>query len=1287
LPPKLFALTPSDAAQPKKLLEDVAGNPSEIGNPDLRGKESSIPIYSHSSAPINHVLEDLVAFKPVPKDAGGTGEITDLEPSCLESAVDGIPNGPLKQLTIPAGGAADTVQPLTNGAVYTLIAWGDVQIQSNPPVRADTQYSDFSNPTANAGITVDTVNEFTPETAQTPLWGAYRPDHKYYLIGHSKGTIVHLQYPVSGTGSLFVDIHCGRVTPPPIPPECCSGTTDLADSAAPDTGGPAPAQFSANPVRAWDGVLKLENSDLASSGFGSWAFTRSFTNRNTYRSSGFAGGGILIPQQPYVLRGSLNGTPYVTVVSNGTTSRKFNDDGAGNLTPTFFLKDQLALLGGEYQLTDARGNVLKFFNVDTSVPEYKRGQIDSFTDSYGNVTNYLYFTSSDTTDTNKQNKVKEVDRTTAGPTTLEKYLYDYIPTGQQGAGLLASVTWQRPTGTGGAFVTVRSLAFSYYDGTENFGAAGDLKTVTLKDSAGNVIDTSYQRYFRQGDSDLGSARLASDLRMTLGPQSLARLQAAYPSTWSTIDNATAKPYADYSFQYDSDYRVTSETVQATGCSTAAGCTGQGTFTYSYTLGTSGGFNNWQFKTVVSGPDNNQNVYYTNSSGQVMLHAFFNPADTTKKWVDFYKYDEGTGRLLLHAKPSALIQYPTGETQAYYNDAYPDLLHNVSGNYAYLSNTAGLIEQTQYCTGAIDCGVNGASGYFKETDLLQGQTATIANGRLIPQRTVSYATNPSGNTVLFPSSESVYSGPNFAGPRTTSYAYTWFSNTPQIQSKTITKPIIADAQNGPNSADVQTTYFDRYERPIWTKDADGFIGYLAYDAATGGLVKTITDVDTTRTGDFDNSTKPAGWTTPPGGGLHLITTMAVDPLGRTTQLTEPNTAPFPQSTTYTVYRDANHEVRTYPGWHVDATLCPNGCPTGPTQVNREIRQFATTYTESLTMAALPSVTGGLPDGTESISAVQSLSRSYISSGGQVTKTAAYFSPAGLNLNTPALDIGTAGTVNADASITGNYWATQFQFDVLGRQNRVLAPTQTITRAVFDGLGRVVSAWIGTNDNGATDSDPTGGGATGNNMIKTTDNLYDAYTPATVSAVGDGDLTQVTVHPGGGAADRVTQNYFDWRNRTIASKSGVQASETDGTHRPIIFYDYDNLSEVTNTEQYDGDGYTSLPARPGATTLRAKRTSTFDNQGRVYRSDVYSVDPNNGSLANNTMKTYTWYSHRGQVIKTLSSGGLVTKNLYDGAGRITKSYQNDGASDPAPTVTGNWAAAGNVLGNNIFTQTET
>jgi hypothetical protein len=51
----------------------------------------------------------------------------------------------------------------------------------------------------------------------------------------------------------------------------------------------------------------------------------------------------------------------------------------------------------------------------------------------------------------------------------------------------------------------------------------------------------------------------------------------------------------------------------------------------------------------------------------------------------------------------------------------------------------------------------------------------------------------------------------------------------------------------------------------------------------------------------------------------------------------------------------------------------------------------------------------------------------------------------------------------------------------RRNRSVTPGGTITFNVLDVRGLVASTYIGTDDAGATETDPTGGGALGNNMV--------------------------------------------------------------------------------------------------------------------------------------------------------------------------------------------------------------
>jgi hypothetical protein len=111
---------------------------------------------------------------------------------------------------------------------------------------------------------------------------------------------------------------------------------------------------------------------------------------------------------------------------------------------------------------------------------------------------------------------------------------------------------------------------------------------------------------------------------------------------------------------------------------------------------------------------------------------------------------------------------------------------------------------------------------------------------------------------------VYSETNETGGRTTAYAYTWFSSTAAMESMAVTLPSVSSGQNGPGTSDTQVTFFDASGRPIWRKDGDNALHYLAYDKVSGAVSKSITDVDTDETGDF--TALPSGWSS--SAGLHL-----------------------------------------------------------------------------------------------------------------------------------------------------------------------------------------------------------------------------------------------------------------------------------------------------------------------------------------------------------------------------------------------------------------------------------
>ncbi|MCI0463316.1 MAG: hypothetical protein L0Z62_40735, partial [Gemmataceae bacterium] len=576
---------------------------------------------------------------------------------------------------------------------------------------------------------------------------------------------------------------------------------------------------------------------------------------------------------------------------------------------------------------------------------------------------------------------------------------------------------------------------------------------------------------------------------------------------------------------------------------------------------------------------------------------------------------------------------------------------ILGNYEYLADSSGLITKFDYYTSTTATGTTAGSvaGYLQQTKVQRGESGTA----IVVSAQDYYARSANGTTIVPVASSTVYANTDGTGGRTTNFSYTWFGSTAQVESVTVTHPTVTTAQNGPNSADTEIIYFDTAGRPIWHKDGDGALHYTAFDPVTGAVTKTITDVDTDLTSDFVSL--PSGWSSP--SGLHLITLAEVDGLGRTTKLTDPN-----GNVTYVVYKDTTYEVRVYVGWDSGTNK-----PTGPTLLQRTDR--ANGYAETLTMSAAPALDGSnKPTGAESVSGLQSLARSYLNSAGQVTHSDVYFSVGGLTYSTSA-SLGTENT---------HFYRTHFGYGANGWLERTQTPTGTIYRDVYDAPGRVVSQWVGLDDTPTSGTwSPTNN--SGADMVQVSAFEYDS------GGVGDGNLTKSTAIPGGGAADRVTQFWFDWRNRLVVTKGGVQGSEATDVNRPLAYIEYNNLDEVVVQEQYDGDNVSvtttnGVPDRPSSSLLRAKSTASYDAQGRVYYTATYSVSPSDGTVSSNALTSDVWYGRRGQVLKSAEPGGLVSKNAHDGAGRLTASYQTDGGGDSG------WGDADDVTGDAVLAQTE-
>jgi hypothetical protein len=217
----------------------------------------------------------------------------------------------------------------------------------------------------------------------------------------------------------------------------------------------------------------------------------------------------------------------------------------------------------------------------------------------------------------------------------------------------------------------------------------------------------------------------------------------------------------------------------------------------------------------------------------------------------------------------------------------------------------------------------------------------------------------------------------------------------------------------------------------------------------------------------------------------------------------------------------------------------------------------------------------------------------------------------------------------------------------RQNRVVTPGGTITRTVVDAMGRPVSSWVGTNDNGATASDPTGGGAAGNNMKQVSGSVYDNG-----QAGGDSNVTQQTALVDSTSANnRATTFCYDFRDRR---------TDADGE---IDFYEktyYDNLDRVVKSERYNTIGpctsssSSSSSSGSAFSNLIARSETKFDDRGRVYQTIRYAVDVTTG-IVGNALTDNTWYDAGTNVIKQLPAGARAfPKTEYDSLNRPKTRY---------------------------------
>ncbi len=308
-------------------------------------------------------------------------------------------------------------------------------------------------------------------------------------------------------------------------------------------------------------------------------------------------------------------------------------------------------------------------------------------------------------------------------------------------------------------------------------------------------------------------------------------------------------------------------------------------------------------------------------------------------------------------------------------------------------------------------------------------------------------------------------------------------------------------------------------------------------------------------------------------------------------------------------------------------------------------------------ATATITGATPTGTETLTELAR--RSYTRDDyGYMEKTQTYFDLPG-NWNT-----GTEGT--------NFYESENLAYTLDGRLLRSQDTLGTISAMVYDGLGRAVTQWLGTDATGATRTDPEGSG--GNDLVKVGQSFYDldgdgtgtlvpyltrreSLKPLTTLAGTSADYTGIDYKPYDGTD--TLDGFLHLRSKVEPDVGADMAIYFDGVarRRMLTFANGSTANSLSGRDAVPGPG---------------------DRIVERWASDAQT----GGSLANRwdtRLETTFDYDDAGRVVTETSPTGLESKSDYDAAGRRTRTYLVAGQYSSADLVIQESVAAYDDVGN--------
>ncbi len=496
--------------------------------------------------------------------------------------------------------------------------------------------------------------------------------------------------------------------------------------------------------------------------------------------------------------------------------------------------------------------------------------------------------------------------------------------------------------------------------------------------------------------------------------------------------------------------------------------------------------------------------------------------------------------------------------------------------------------------------------------------------------------------------------------------------PSVAWRKVTVEAELSTENGPaGSANTYSSYelYDQDGNSIWTIAHDGTASLMAYDADTAKVTSKTVNA-TPASGAFD------AWTASPGPALSssaagswgpvtgaeavsLTTTYEYDDLNRVVSITDPTGLPVyvlrsMLDTDYLDFGVADDELGDLSefAWWVglaeryvelrSGRVSTSGIGvqsydkplemTWRDAAGRTLRRSTVDITEvdfvapdQPAVSARPEPETSPPAGSVAMGAYYELSRTVWrrdSSGTVVARS-----------DWPLLQH------------QERYGTTEYRYDGLGRQTRMISPEGSVTETDFDFLDRPTATYIRTTDGM--------GGLTA--AVKTSDMQYDG------GGQGDGVVTRMRYFgTDAGTLPRVTTNYYDWRNRLIFVVSPFDPSDTTKLDTPDTAFAYDNLDRTVETALFEDDAARDssfTPFGPDTTTKRIRyATNAYSQRGLRYRSRT-AIDPSLSSPA--FLSSNSWFDAKGRTIASSAPAQPMQKMTYDSLSRVVSVFVTDGS----------------------------